>query len=537
MPCQFGDAVAIRRLPFPFVALLAAVLAAAFLMSSVPVAAQAPESKTPPPASPVEPTLLEESVLRRIFPEPQSSLLTLSPQLPAGGVPWLRRIPGVAEEMNSLTPFLRDTSLNVHFRTFYFDRLNSNGTTNEAWAFGGWLAYKSGWLADTLAIGAVGYTSQPLYAPDDTPGTGLLHPLQESILVLGQAYGQVRYKDYILVTGGRQIDDEGYLNPNDSRMIPNTFEAVTATGKLGPVGYEVGYFWTMKARDERDFHNMATEAGVKSGENRGLVLTRLSAEPIQGLKLYGANYLVPDVFNTVYGNAEYTHPFTKDFSGQFGVQYTDQRSTGQDLLGNFNTYNFSTRALALWRGLTAGARSRRRATAPPCARPTVRTPATCPSRSATSTGRTRRHGASAQSTTSARGPCSGVFGFPASSPASATPRERTRSTRRPVPDCRGCARVTSTSLGTFPGSRACSSGSATPTSPRAASGCYRDSASSSTMSCRCSERSAPMLRKEKSHDGCSHEFRARRPPVLHRRGAARPLVQAHPRRPDLGRQA
>ena len=147
MPCQFGDAVAIRPLPFPFVALLAAVLAAAFLMSSVPVAAQAPESKEPPPPTDVAPKPFEESVLRRIFPEPQSSLLTLSPQLPAGGVPWLRRIPGVAEEMNSLTPFLRDTSLNVHFRTFYFDRLNSNGTTNEAWAFGGWLAYKSGWLA------------------------------------------------------------------------------------------------------------------------------------------------------------------------------------------------------------------------------------------------------------------------------------------------------------------------------------------------------------------------------------------------------
>jgi len=159
----------------------------------------------------------------------------------------------------------------------------------------------------------------------------------------------------MLVTGGRQIDDEGYLNPQDNRMIPQTFEAVTATGVLGPVGYEVGYFWTMKGRQENDFHNMATQAGVTSGENRGLILTRLSAEPIEGLKLYAANYLVPDVFNTVYGNAEYTHPFTKDLSVQGGVQYTDQRNVGGAFLGNFNTWNFSTRALAIWRGLTAGA--------------------------------------------------------------------------------------------------------------------------------------------------------------------------------------
>ena len=175
---QLRDRVAAWRLPLPFAALLAAALAVALLVSSVPVAAQAPESKAPPPAAPVEPKPTEESILRRIFPEPQSSLLTLSPQLPSGGVPWLRRIPGVAEEMDKLPPFLRDTSLNVHFRTFYFDRLNSNDTTNEAWAFGGWLAYKSDWLADTFAIGAVGYTSQPLYAPDDTPGTNLLHPPQ-----------------------------------------------------------------------------------------------------------------------------------------------------------------------------------------------------------------------------------------------------------------------------------------------------------------------------------------------------------------------
>ena len=67
-------------------------------------------------------------------------------------VPLLRRyVPGLADGMAELPPLLRDTAFNVHFRTFYFNRLNSNETQNEAWAFGGWLAYRSGWLADTLA--------------------------------------------------------------------------------------------------------------------------------------------------------------------------------------------------------------------------------------------------------------------------------------------------------------------------------------------------------------------------------------------------
>ena len=93
------------------------------------------------------------------------------------------------EGLENLPPFIRDTDLNLRFRTFYFDRENPNETQNEAWAIGGWLEYRSGWLADTFAIGAVGYTSQPLHAPDDKDGTTLLAPGQEGITVLGQAYG------------------------------------------------------------------------------------------------------------------------------------------------------------------------------------------------------------------------------------------------------------------------------------------------------------------------------------------------------------
>ncbi len=40
-------------------------------------------------------------------------------------------------------------------------------------------------------MGAVGYTSQPLYAPNDKDGTTLLAPGQGGITVLGQAYGQL----------------------------------------------------------------------------------------------------------------------------------------------------------------------------------------------------------------------------------------------------------------------------------------------------------------------------------------------------------
>ena len=106
--------------------------------------------------------------------------------------PLLRRyLPGLQQGMEKLPAFIRDTDLNLHFRTFYFDRINPDDSVNEAWAIGGWLEYRSGWLWDMFAMGAVGYTSQRLYAPDDKDGTTLLAPGQEGITVLGQPYGGV----------------------------------------------------------------------------------------------------------------------------------------------------------------------------------------------------------------------------------------------------------------------------------------------------------------------------------------------------------
>jgi hypothetical protein len=332
--------------------MLAAALGALLLEWTAPARAQDPAAPAPPPAAhypgvPLSPTL-------PYWPEPPEHLLTPNQPLPPGDPPLLRRVvPGLDEGIAKLPPFLHDTALSFHLRTFYFNRLNPDGTQNEAWAFGGWLPYESGWLWDTFAIGAAGYTSQPPYAPDDTPGTLLLKPPQDLIFALGQLYGQLRYKEYALVTGYRQLVDDGYVNPNDSRMIPNTFEAATLTGRLGLVGYNVGYLTAMKPRQEDDFQNMAEVAGVQ-GRNRGLVLTRLSSDPLPGLSLYAANYLVPDVFNTAYGNADHTHAITDDLSFRIGIQYTDQRSTGSEFLGDFQTWNFGIRELLLWRGLTTG---------------------------------------------------------------------------------------------------------------------------------------------------------------------------------------
>ena len=146
-----------------------------------------------------------------------------------------RLFPGLDESMKDLPAFLRDTDFTIYLRSYYINRENPDGTENEAWAFGGWFSYRSGWLFDMFAIGATVYGSAPLYAPDDKDGTTLLKPGQEGYGVLGEAYAALRYKEYVLAKGYRQEVSQGYINREDNRMTPNTFEGLTVGGTLGPV--------------------------------------------------------------------------------------------------------------------------------------------------------------------------------------------------------------------------------------------------------------------------------------------------------------
>ena len=55
-----------------------------------------------------------------------------------------RAFPDLEAGLSELPPFIRDTDFNLHFRTFYFGRENTDDSENEAWAIGGWLVSSGG---------------------------------------------------------------------------------------------------------------------------------------------------------------------------------------------------------------------------------------------------------------------------------------------------------------------------------------------------------------------------------------------------------
>jgi len=281
----------------------------------------------------------------------------------------LRNIPGVAEQMRSWNPFFRDIDLDLHLRSYYLNQeiplrpkpsFGPDSVTREAWALGGWLTLNSGWFMDTFRMGATAYTSQPAYAPDSRDGTGLLGPDQTSLTVPGQAFGQLRYQNYALLTGYRQLVNQGFVNPQDNRMIPNTFEGATLAGSFGPVDYYVGYLTAMKTRISEHFVNMAEVAGAVN-HNRGMFLTTLNFEaarggptlaPLAGFDVFVGNYYVPDLFNTVWVNPEYRRALSENWRFMAGVQYWNQTSVGDNLIGGFTTWQVGSRFEIGWKGLT-----------------------------------------------------------------------------------------------------------------------------------------------------------------------------------------
>jgi len=250
--------------------------------------------------------------------------------------------PQLKELLRKTTPFPRDTSLDLNLRTFYLRKSVYDGSVSEAWAIGGALSYKSGWLFDRVGIGATLYTSQPVYAPENHDGSGLLASGQKGYTVLGQLYGRVRLLEGTFLNLYKFGDfNTPYLSQNDNRMTPYTFEGYTVTGKMGWGGgsslvFGGGYILKIKDKTSESFIWMSEKAGSEAKRGVATLGARYS---IGGFSIGAIDYYSDDIINIGYAETSYTLDLTKELGFRLAAQYTDQRSTGENRLtgSNFST--------------------------------------------------------------------------------------------------------------------------------------------------------------------------------------------------------
>lgn len=252
-----------------------------------------------------------------------------------------------------LKRFLHDEArATVRVRSYFFDRIGPRPPFSVALAGGGWVGLESGWLYDTFQIGAVGYTTQPIWAPNNryetSNGTRLLKPDGYGFFTLGQAYASARWMGQTF-TAYRQWIDELEVNPHDNRMIPQTFEAYALRGRLADVNYFAGYVAAIKTRDDSAFINMAERAGAPNvNAGMGLVSVRYG-DPSKFLFRSSA-YYVPDILWSHYTDAVGIIPIAEVLSVRLAGQFMVQGSNGRNLLtGNsFGTFIGGGRVDAMW---------------------------------------------------------------------------------------------------------------------------------------------------------------------------------------------
>ncbi|BCS89687.1 histidine porin [Pseudodesulfovibrio sediminis] len=229
-------------------------------------------------------------------------------------------------------------------RMYYFTQRNKTtgedfDNIRESLAVGGFLKYETPWLAEYFGAGVAGYTTIPfldMFNERDEGGTGLLSSTNQGFIALGEAYFKARYSQ----TEGRiwrQRIETPFINGNDSRMVPQTFEAYgVKSSDIEDVELSVYWVDKEKARDTELFVSMSEMAGLQ-GTSTGVFMVGADWQAMENLPTRFWNYYAPDMDNTFFAQLKYT--FGEAEAVHYGIlfQGVDQRSVGDERRGEYNT--------------------------------------------------------------------------------------------------------------------------------------------------------------------------------------------------------
>jgi hypothetical protein len=301
------------------------------LWVAAPLRASESELEDAPPPETVKD--IEGRVEKQFRPPAEPELFTVAPGL-----------------LDDLPPFLRDATYRVRLRSRYLNRRRFDDGRTETWAGGGSLAFRSGWWREMVAAELEYFTSQKLKGDKDRDGAKHLEPGQHGFGVLGIANLKLRWKEWT-VTGYRQYLQLPYLNANDSRMVPNTFEAVTARYETDNLDFIGGHTWRIKLRDSDEFESYPETQGVD--KDRGISFLALKANPTPSTYAGLFGYYGRDLGTVVYTEGSYVRELTSELEGRFEAQATRISTAGDALLdpgADFTSWFAGVRAAAGWRG-------------------------------------------------------------------------------------------------------------------------------------------------------------------------------------------
>ncbi|MDP1785212.1 MAG: OprD family outer membrane porin [Sulfuricurvum sp.] len=200
------------------------------------------------------------------------------------------------------------------------------GADTYGTSLGGWLKYKTAAWND-VTFGVAAYMSQKI-AFVSGEGEGLTSDFFDangnSFVYIGEAYVDYSVSNFRLCVG-RQLIETPFVNGDDVRMLPNTFEAAVGTyNAINKTTITAGYLYRWAGFDAPQGHhehiNQFNQFGVNHDSN-GVIMLGVVNESIENLTLQGWIYRTDKVTDIVYTDARYRVNFDKAKSMEFLAQY------------------------------------------------------------------------------------------------------------------------------------------------------------------------------------------------------------------------
>jgi hypothetical protein len=261
----------------------------------------------------------------------------------------------------------------IRSNAFWFDWDHEQGATdataktrdNSMWGLGGSIVAKSGFyngFGSTIGWYGVTQLLDANTLPGNTTNFGksgkdTYHTRsdgsQGDMGVFAEAYGEYKAGKTDLKVG-RQIIESKLLASNDTKMIPNTFEAAVIENKdIKDTTLRVGYITEQKLRDHQTFHSIIAyekyNQNDDAGAHQGLSTTNLnkvgfdikpemvvataSNKSVPNLKLDLDYMEINGLFATAIAEANYKIKLNDEWSLTPGVRYLRQMDEGAGAIG------------------------------------------------------------------------------------------------------------------------------------------------------------------------------------------------------------
>ncbi len=230
------------------------------------------------------------------------------------------------------------------FRTYYFTQRNkttgkSFNRVRESLAVGGFLKYETPWIADHFGAGLAGYVSEPFidsFNENRKGGAGLLSSRNQGIHALGEAYLKGRFAQSE-VRVWRQRIETPLINGDDSRMLPQTFEAYGIKSEdVDNLAFSLFWVDKEKGRDTELFKPLSEMAGLK-GNKGGVLMAGADWQASKNLPLRFWNYYAPNMDNTFFTQAKYTFGDHDAVAYEVTFQGLNQSSVGDQRRGTYSS--------------------------------------------------------------------------------------------------------------------------------------------------------------------------------------------------------